>query len=246
MSLITPLLAITHVLAVTPVVGVLSVPVVPGGDQARQWAEQELSQQVYRNARPGLGEVVGQWIIGVFTDLLNGLTGLNASLGLVLLLVLLAALVVVAVWLARPRLNPRRSDAPAVFDGMAVLTSAEHRALATTAAGNGDFSGAVTEQFRAIVRAAEERAVLDPRPGRTADEVTAALDMAFPALGEPLVRAAQTFNSVRYGHAVPTGSDYRELVLLDRALLDQRPAYDDGHGPWERYDGGPSALAGPR
>jgi hypothetical protein len=36
---------------------VLAVPVVPGADQARQWAEQELSQQAYRDARPGLSAI---------------------------------------------------------------------------------------------------------------------------------------------------------------------------------------------
>ncbi|HEY8295719.1 MAG TPA: DUF4129 domain-containing protein [Micrococcaceae bacterium] len=227
---------------------VLAVPVVPGADQARQWAEQELSQQAYRDARPGLSALIGKWIIGLFTDFLNGLTGLNPNLGLVLLLVLLAALVGVAVWLARPRLNRRMSAGPAVFDEVAVLTSAEHRSLAAAAADHGDFSAAVTEQFRAMVRAAEERAVIDPRPGRTADEVTAVLGLAFPALQEPLAAAAQTFNGVRYGDAVPAAGEYRELVLLDRALLDQRPSHDDGqqHGRWAQNDGAPDTLAGPR
>lgn len=207
--------------------GQLDVPVVPGGDAARRWAEQELSRRIYQNAKPGLGQVVWNWIVRFITDFLNGLNGLNGNLGVVLGLVLVCVLAGVAVWLIRPRLNRRLSAPRGIFDHAAVLSGAGHRKLSVAAADRGDFTDAITERFRAIVRAAEERAVIDPQPGRTADEVTGQLIGAFAALRGPLGSAAGLFNSVRYGNADPSSADYRLLVLLDRDLLAERPHHDD-------------------
>lgn len=205
----------------------LDVPVVPGRDEARRWAEQELSQRVYQNAKPGLGQVVWNWIVRFVTDFLNGLNGLNGNLGVVLGLVLVCVLAGVAVWLIRPRLNRRLSAPGGIFDHAAVLSAAGHRKLSVAAADRGDFADALTERFRAIVRAAEERTVIDPQPGRTADEVTGQLIRAFAALRGPLGSAATLFNSVRYGNAATSSADYQLLVLLDRDLLAERAHYDD-------------------
>ncbi len=205
----------------------LDVPVVPGGDEARRWAEQELSQRVYQNAKPGLGEVVWNWIVRFVNDFLNGLNGLNGNLGVVLGLVLACVLAGVAVWLTRPRLNRKLSAPRGIFDHAEPLSAAGHRNLSAAAADRGDFAGAITERFRAIVRAAEERTVIDPQPGRTADEVTGQLIRAFAALRGQLGSAATLFNSVRYGNAAPSSADYQQLVQLDKDLLSERPHYAD-------------------
>lgn len=204
--------------------GSAEVPVAPGRDQARRWAEQELSQHVYQNAKPGLTELVWKWLVKVITDFLNGLNALNGNLGMVMLLLLVLAVAGVGVWLARPRLN-RRLSAAAVFDHHAPLASGQHRKLAAAAADRGDFAAAVAEQFRAVVRAAEERGVIEPQPGRTADEVMTQLIGAFASLQGQLRSAATLFDGVRYGGAATAAGNYHTLVLLDESLRAARPHY---------------------
>ncbi|MDJ0356454.1 DUF4129 domain-containing protein [Paenarthrobacter sp. PH39-S1] len=206
------------------------VPVIPGGDEARRWAQEELSKKVYQDARPGLAELILQRIVKFFRDLLNGLSAINGNLGLVLLGLLVLVLAAIAVWLVRPRLNRKQVAAADLFENDVPLTAAEHRKLAAQAAGGGDYAGAVAEQFRALVRASEERAVLDPQPGRTADEVTARLVGAFAGHRDELLASAGLFNGVRYGKAVPAAADYDRLLALEQTLVKQTPEYDDGPG----------------
>ena len=60
--------------------------------------------------------------------------------------------------------------------------------------------------MRAIVRSLEERALLDPRPGRTADEAAAEAGRALPAHADRLRAAARDFDDVTYGGRTATGT----------------------------------------
>ncbi len=207
------------------------VPVLPDADEARRWARDELSRKIYQDAKPGLAEEIWARIVKFFADVLNGLSGINGNLGFVLLGVVLLALVGVALWLVRPRLNRGQPNLGAEIFGPEVpLTAGEHRKLAQQAAMVGDYAGAVTAQFRAVVRAAEERAILEPQPGRTVDEATAGLIRAFGAHRGKLLAAAGCFNGVRYGDVVAVPADFARLKELDHALLEHRPQYHDGPG----------------
>ncbi len=222
-------------LAVTS--GSTDVPVAPGADEARRWARDELSRKIYQDAKPGLAGEIWAGIVKFFNDVLNELSGINGNLGFVLLGVVLLALVTVALWLVRPRLNRRQAKLEAgIFGPEVLLTAGEHRKLAQQAAVAGDYAGAVTAQFRAVVRAAEERAILEPQPGRTVDEATAGLIRAFGAYRGSLLAAAGCFNGVRYGDLVAVAADFARLKELDHVLLEHRP----------QYDGGPGALVAPR
>ena len=53
--------------------------------------------------------------------------------------------------------------------------------------------------MRAIVRELETRGVLEPRPGRTADEVAREAGAAVPAVAADLRTAATVFDEVWYG-----------------------------------------------
>ncbi|NEA03407.1 DUF4129 domain-containing protein, partial [Streptomyces sp. SID10116] len=61
------------------------------------------------------------------------------------------------------------------------------------------WSQAVQERMRAVVRALEERALLDPRPGRTADEAAAEAGRTLPSHTDRLRAAARAFDDVTYG-----------------------------------------------
>ncbi|KOV36917.1 hypothetical protein ADK97_11850, partial [Streptomyces sp. H021] len=85
---------------------------------------------------------------------------------------LLVVLAVAALWwrLGSPR-RPATS-ASALF-GYGVRSAADHRTAAASHAASGPWTEAVHERMRAVVRSLEERTLLDPRPGRTANEAAA-------------------------------------------------------------------------
>ncbi|WP_349627231.1 DUF4129 domain-containing protein [Arthrobacter sp. C9C5] len=220
------------VLAAERAVAVLSArlqpepPVLPDRDDARRWAAEELAKAPYREAEPSwldkaLAEF-GRWLRSLSGD---GTPGADGGYAVPLLLIIAAVIIAVAVLVVRPRLNARRPAAKDVFDADAALSPDAHRERASAAAARGDWSAAVVEQFRALVRAAEERTVLDPQPGRTASEVAARLGRAFGAYARELEEAALTFDAARYGGADAGSPDHAALVRLDAALAGTTPDY---------------------
>jgi hypothetical protein len=99
--------------------------------------------------------------------------------------------------------------------GSTVLTADEHRAAAERAATAGDLAEAVRERFRAVVRELEQRGVLDPRAGRTVDEVAQEAGTALPLVADDLRGAAVQFDDVWYGGRPATAEGYRQLVCVD-------------------------------
>src|SRR5260370_7701885 len=83
--------------------------------------------------------------------------------------------------------------------GGAVATAREHRDRAQRLAAAGDWSGAIRESLRAIAADLEERAILPPRAGRTADELAIEAGSVLPAYGDGLWSAARLFDDVCYG-----------------------------------------------
>lgn len=201
------------------------IPVVPGADEARRWAAEELAKKAYQDAKPGLSQTILNWLGQALQQLLDGMGSLPGSTGLLVILGLALLAVVAAVVIIRPRLNRKKAKDAPIFEGSTTQTAAEHRELARSAVERGDLATAVSEQFRAIVRAAEERHISAPAPGRTAAEVAADLRLAFPAHGQDLLRAAEIFNSVRYGHTEPVLPQYQELAATDKALTAAKPAH---------------------
>lgn len=211
------------------------VPVDPDSDQARQWAIDELSKQPYQSAKPGILDSVWDAIVKFFNSLLEGLqnaTGIDGGvLGIVLVIVVIG-LIVGLILLLRPRLLHREQPDAEVFESELKLSAAQHRTLAAKAADGRDFALAITETFRAIVRASEERGVIDPQAGRTADEVAGKLSAAFGSARQPLMSSATLFNRVRYsvqssGRSSASESEFRAIRGLDESLASLRPEYSD-------------------
>jgi hypothetical protein len=111
----------------------------------------------------------------------------------------------------------------AVFDPAHELTASEHRAAAERAAADGDWPTAVRERFRAVVRGLEERAVLEPRLGRTADEAAAEAGVAFPDSRSSVRAAARVFDDVVYGGRPATEESYRQVSDVDQVLHASQP-----------------------
>lgn len=126
--------------------------------------------------------------------------------GLIVFGVLVAVLAVAIVTWARPsagrRLRPR-----SVLDGKA-RTAQDYRQSATRLAEAGDYSGAIVEAVRAIAAELEERGVLRPRLGRTADELAVEAGRELPELASDLLAVTRLFDDVRYGDRLGTQAGY--------------------------------------
>ncbi|MGW5974759.1 DUF4129 domain-containing protein [Streptomyces sp. NPDC055186] len=208
-------------------------PVTIPRDPAREAARRELSKQMYHENDPSWFQraldAFWEWIGKLFDAAATATPG--GALGLI---VVIAAVVAVlgALWwrLGTPRRRP--ASAPALFDDRP-RSAAEHRAAAEAHAAQGHWNQAVQERMRAVVRALEERALLDIRPGRTADEAAAEAGRALPAHTDRLRTAARSFDDVTYGGRTATEQSYRHLTELDRDLERSKPRLADtaaGHG----------------
>jgi hypothetical protein len=202
---------------------IASVPVELGRDEAAQLAREELAKQVYRDAGPGLVERLVRWLLEQAGRLLDGAAGVSPGgyAGLVVVLLLVAAAVVAGRLKIGP-LGRRSSREEALFVGR-TRTAAQHRAAADAHAAAGEWAEAVRERLRAVVRSLEERAVLDERPGRTADEAAAEAGRALPSCAAGLRAAAVLFDEVWYGGRPAGPESYAALRDLDAQVQATRP-----------------------
>jgi hypothetical protein len=198
----------------------IRVPVQPDQGQARDWAVQELSRREYEDARPGLVERALHW----FWDLLDGVS-FGAGPAPVLALLILAAVVGLVVTFAIRRsggLHRTARRRAATVLPATMTTAADHRAAADRHARAEAWDQAVVEQFRAVARELEERALLSPQPGRTALEVARDGGAARPDLTTGLLAAARSFDEVSYGRLTVGRAAYLSVRELDDQL--QTPA----------------------
>ena len=126
--------------------------------------------------------------------------------GLVVFGVLVAVLVIAVVTWARPSAG-RRIRPRSVLDGKA-RTAQEYRQSATRLADAGDYSGAIVEAVRAIAAELDERGILPPRLGRTADELAVEAGREIPGLAADLLAVTRLFDDVRYGDRPGTRAGY--------------------------------------
>ena len=190
---------------------------IPDGDEARRWAEQELTRPEYQAARPTWFDefVAGivNWFLGLFTE--RGAGGLAPVVVTVIVIVIVAALVVALLVWGRPRASRtvrRRRDLLGERDDR---TAEQLRADAERRAREQDWDGAVVLRFRALARDLVERDLIDPAPGATAQSIARDAGVPFPAFGERLHSAATAFDAVRYLRTAADEAQYRALAATD-------------------------------
>ena len=197
------------------------IPVELGRDEARELARRELTDPSY-DAEPPFVQQAVEWIIERIQDLISRTAGvLSGSVALRLLIVVLG-LVIAVVLLRMGPLARRGTRSDPLFPAER-RTAAEYRAAAEAAAGRQDWSTAVIERYRAVVVGFEERGLLDPRPGRTADEAAAEAGVVLPGLVHDLTRGSITFDGVRYGGHTATPADDALMRRLDAEASVARP-----------------------
>ena len=194
-----------------------------GRDAARQAAAEELSSSRY--SQESLFERVWRWFWEQLAGLLDraGGGGTEGLVSLVLLGLVLAGLVALLVWSLRRITRAGRTRAARVFAD-AATTADEHRKAAEAHAREGRWSAAVQERVRALARSLEERDILAPSPGRTADELADEAGLLLPSLSSDLAGAARLFDAVTYGEHAGTSDDYAIVCALDEGLQTTDPA----------------------
>jgi hypothetical protein len=194
------------------------VPVDIGRDEARTAARRELADPAYHTEDPSLLERALTWLFDRLTELLGDVT-VTGPMEWTALIVLVALIVAagIAVRLRTGGFARSARTAAPVF-GDTARSAAEHRRLADDAAGRGDWETAVRERFRAIVRDLEERHLLDPRPGRTADEAADEAGALLPDHAPTMRSAARVFDDVVYGGRAATREIHEQLAGVDESV----------------------------
>ncbi|MFF4080755.1 DUF4129 domain-containing protein [Streptomyces sp. NPDC001777] len=190
---------------------------------AREAAERELSKPMYHENDPNLLQRGLDRLWDWIGDLLGKASGAapGGPLGLVVLVLVVIGLLAALWWrLGTPR--PVVRSAEALFDD-GPRSAAEHRKAAEAHAVAQRWNEAVQERMRALVRSLEERALLTPRPGRTADEAAAEAGRSLPAHATRLRAAAKAFDDVTYGGRTADERAYLDVRDLDLALETAKP-----------------------
>ncbi|WP_103760202.1 DUF4129 domain-containing protein [Streptomyces sp. SM10] len=190
---------------------------------AREAARDELSDPMYHEHDPNLLERGLDRFWDWIGDLLSGASGAapGGPLGLVVLVLAVAALGAALWWrLGTPRRTVR---SPATLFNSTTRSADGHRTAAAAHAEARRWTEAVQERMRALVRSLEDRAVLDPRPGRTADEAASEAGRLLPLHAGRLRAAARVFDDLTYGGRTADEAAYTTLCTLDLDLEAAKP-----------------------
>ena len=201
-------------------------PLTPDGDEAREWAERELTDPVYAAAEPTLFDRVAQAIGDFFANLFEAeIEGPWGSTLAIVAAVVVVVLIVGAflVW-GVPRATRRSRVAVAELFGEAEgRPASELRAAAEEHAARGEWDAAIVLRFRALARGLAERGIVETPPGATVHGFARRAARAFPASASALEDAAAAFDDVRYLRRPGTSELYSRVAAVDSAVAATRP-----------------------
>lgn len=194
------------------------IPIDPDADTARQWVVDELAKDAYQSSGRSWIERFFAWIASLFDGLENasgnlGFAGVPGAVIAIGLGVLLVALIALIVW-GPMRSSRRRRDSHVVFEDD-VRDTKTMRSAAAAAAAQGNWTLAVIERFRAMVRDVEDSGWVAVTPGMTAYEFVTEAGRRVPRLASELDWAGDLFDRIRYGHDAVDQRHYDRMVALD-------------------------------
>lgn len=197
------------------------VPVVPDAEEARRWAEEELSRSIYHEQISWWEALMRRLMEALIRPLTTTSGSLGSFSGVVIMAALIILVIVIIVFASRLRRNQRakvsaKQSAKLFTDDADSLTLFQR---AEQAAARHDYTLAFLEYFRAIIRAADERALIHDRVGLTAQEA-AQLVSKLPA-SDPIGEFAATFDAASYGDEQLTAAKVRQLQQWGQTALAQ-------------------------
>jgi hypothetical protein len=196
-------------------------------DQARELARRELDRQIYHRDEPSLLDRflqrISDWLSRLFDHVPGERTGGGWGWTALVVLLVLLVLVAAAIWWRTGALRRNAAERAGLLDDTDT-TAEDHRDAAERHANAGEWAEAIRERLRAIARDLEERVIVEPRPGRTADELAGEAGAALPDHADELAQGVRIFDDVWYGGRPGDADGYRRLTELDRRLRTARPA----------------------
>ncbi|OKL54932.1 hypothetical protein BSZ39_01250 [Bowdeniella nasicola] len=213
---------------------VFEIPVSPDAEEARRAAREELSKAIY-NHQPGVISRVMRWLSDRLAELFNiSPTSTSPWLSVIVLGLLIVALLISLVFFTWIRSNRRaladRAKSATLFADNADSATLAARAAQFASAGN--FTEAFREQFRFLIRFADERALIADQPGMTAQEAATALAQLDHDYATSVRSQADLFDAASYGDLFLTSQHYEALMslinLLRPRLAAMSPLVDTG------------------
>lgn len=191
-------------------------------DTAHQAAQRELDKPIY--PKGSLTQRLYEWIHEMLFRLIEkGSSVPGGWFTVSVLFVLLVVAIVVAIRIVRRTIRTHRVGDYELFDA-GQLSADQHRAIAERFAVEGNWAAAIRHRLRAVARGLEETHVLDPAPGRTANELANDAGARLPRLASELSQAATAFNDVTYGERPGTPAAYQLISDLDDHLRSRSAA----------------------
>jgi Domain of unknown function (DUF4129) len=185
-------------------------------DTAHQAAQRELDKPIY--PKSSLTQRLHEWIHELLFRLIEKGSSIPGGWFTVsVLFTLLIVAIVVAIRVARRTIRTRRGADYQLFD-TGQLSADQHSAIAERFAAEGNWTAAIRHRLRAVARGLEETQILEPAPGRTANELAHDAGARLPHLASEFSQAASTFNDVTYGEIPGTPAAYQMIVDLDDHL----------------------------
>ncbi|GAA4516011.1 DUF4129 domain-containing protein [Brevibacterium yomogidense] len=191
----------------------------PSRDEGQQWARDELSDPIYREADMTLFERIGRAITDFFDDLFEAAAGIESPWLLAVVAVAVLAMVVLIVWWTRRsagvRLEPTAPRQP-VF--RSELDPVALRRTSAEAAAAEDWRLAIQDLVRAVFaeQAAAKRIVIDR--SSTAQELATASGAALPRSAGDFTRLASVFDEVSFSGSPVTREDWDRTRVLDSRI----------------------------
>ncbi len=206
------------------VAALVTAPLEPDADEARELLLDELSKLEYAQAQPTWFDLLTQAIVEWFAGLqFGGGAGFPLGALLVALALVVAAVLVALLVYGLPRWRRRSSLAPDLFGEQDGRTARELRRDAAAAAARNDWAAAIADRYRAIARSLDERTLVALLPGTTAHAVARQGARAFPDAASELEAAADLFDGVRYLDHEGTREGYESVRALDDRLAAATP-----------------------
>jgi hypothetical protein len=190
-------------------------------DTAHQAAQRELDKPIY--PKGSMTQRLYEWIHELLFRLIEkGSSVPGGWFTLSVLFVLLVVAIVVTIRVVRLTIRTQRGDYQLFDTGQ--LSADQHRAIAERFAVEGNWAAAIRHRLRAVARGLEEARILDPAPGRTANELATDAGACLPHLASELTKAATAFNDVTYGERPGTPPAYQLIADLDEHLRSRSTA----------------------
>jgi hypothetical protein len=186
--------------------GLLDLPVpTRDPDQVRRAADEVLSRPEFNQAARPLLARIWAWVLGRLAELLAALVGTSAGsiVGLLLFLLILAAVATVAVRFTRGM--TRDPEVAAAIPSKPRRSAEEWRSRAEAHERAGEWRQALRCRYRALVADLAGRGLVEEVPGRTAGEYRGQVERSLPAAAEAFAGATELFERAWYGRA-PTGA----------------------------------------